>query len=342
VALLIATGLLILIGNVSSSPTQDKSSVKRVQLRQSIQAAIDTAGYGDSILVGPGTYAEQLTITTDGISIIGSGAILTPPSSLASNTCSGLAGNNTQAGICVTGAGVVLAEYATEHRKVLSVAHPISGVLVTGFEIHGFSGQNIAVVGAQHTRVLNNKLIDGQQYGFLAAGSSNTLADGNIIASTSQLLFNGMCMDGISKSQLSKNQVSGYVVGLCIQTKGLHVFKNSIKDCCTGIFVDPGIDRAEISKNHISSLNSACGAGLPTAGVIIDGAINTRVQHNLIEGQTHGGLAGGIVVLDDATVTPVAVASGNVIGKNIFRNNDIDLFVNSTGTRNVVKSNQCS
>jgi pectin methylesterase-like acyl-CoA thioesterase len=69
---------------------------------QSIHSVIDEARSGDHIFVPAGTYTEQLTIKTDGISLIGVGAILTPPATPISNTCSGLAGPETEAGICVT------------------------------------------------------------------------------------------------------------------------------------------------------------------------------------------------------------------------------------------------
>ena len=91
-----------------------------VQSGQSIQAAIDAAHPGECIIVHAGTYAEQLTIECDDINLVGLGAILVPPSSPIQNTCSGLAGPDTEAGICVTGQNIELAPFVTEHRKVLS------------------------------------------------------------------------------------------------------------------------------------------------------------------------------------------------------------------------------
>jgi pectin methylesterase-like acyl-CoA thioesterase len=73
----------------------------QVQSGQSIQAAIHAAHTGDKIVVGAGNYAEQLTIKKDGITLIGQGAVLAPPATPLDNACSGLAGPDTQAGICV-------------------------------------------------------------------------------------------------------------------------------------------------------------------------------------------------------------------------------------------------
>jgi hypothetical protein len=92
-----------------------------VRSGQSIQAAIDRSHAGDLILVTGGTYAEQLTIKRSGTILIGYNAILIPPQKPVKNICSGLAGEGTQAGICITGTNVTLAPFVSEHRKVNSV-----------------------------------------------------------------------------------------------------------------------------------------------------------------------------------------------------------------------------
>src|SRR4051794_17017213 len=111
---------------------------------QSIQATIDAAGAGDRIVVLPGTYAEQLTITTNGLSLTGLGAVLVPPRTPAVNLCSGIAGPNTEAGICVAGHDVKLADFVTEHRAVEHVGTPVDDVTVALFQVRGFSGPNVA------------------------------------------------------------------------------------------------------------------------------------------------------------------------------------------------------
>jgi hypothetical protein len=107
----------------------------RVKSGQSIQAAIDAAKPGDRIIVEAGNYAEQLSIQKDGIVLVGKGAVLIPPTTLLQNECSGLAGPNTDAGICVSGSGIVLAPFVVEHRKVLSVAQPVKHVSIAGFQV---------------------------------------------------------------------------------------------------------------------------------------------------------------------------------------------------------------
>jgi nitrous oxidase accessory protein NosD len=334
---------VIFIGLAGSASAHGGSTI--VQPGESIQAAIDAARPGARIVVRAGTYAEQLTIQTDDIDLIGSGAVLVPPTPAVENTCSGLAGDGTQAGICVTGADVGLAQFVVEHRKVLSVGRPVKDVSITGFQVRGFSGEDIAVVGAQDARVAGNKLIDGGRYGFLTAGSTNTRVTANTVTSTTTLRFIGICMDNLAGVRVSNNRISGYNVALCVQTPFAEVRNNDVSASCIGVFVDPFIAGAKIDGNHIGATNPLCatGSAFGAFGIILDGAVNTEVHHNRIEGQTLGAppndLAVGIAVVDDPTTTPVAVASGNVVTGNKLSNNDHDLFVATVGTGNVIARN---
>ncbi|OQV00708.1 Right handed beta helix domain-containing protein [Cladophialophora immunda] len=317
----------------------------RVSAGESIQAAINTAHPGQLILVGAGTYAEQLTVTTDGLQLVGTGAILVPPNSYVQNTCSGLAGPDTEAGICITGQDIELADFVVEHRKVLSVGRPVQGVLVTGFEVQGFPGLNIAVVGGDDVQVKGNSLYDGAKYGCLTVGSKNSHIDANSVGSTGDELFIGICMDDMSDVQVTKNNIAGYSVGLCIQTDGAYVYANDVTNACYGAFVDPGTTGAQVISNHISDGNPVC-ATVPEGallGITTLGAFSTQIQANLVEGMTTKGANGsavGIAILNDP-VTGL-VSADNVVTGNVLRDNDVDIFVETPGQGNVVEGNQCS
>ncbi|KIX92476.1 uncharacterized protein Z520_11796 [Fonsecaea multimorphosa CBS 102226] len=320
-----------------------------VNAGESIQAAISAAHPGQMILVAAGTYAEQLTITTDGLQLVGQGAILVPPTSYDQNTCSGLAGPNTEAGICITGQDIELADFVVEHRKVLSVGRPVQGVVVTGFEVQGFSGLDIAVVGGQDVQVKGNTLYDGARYGCLTVGSKNSLIDANTVASTTpgedQLLFIAICMDDVSDVHVTKNTISGYSVGLCIQTEGAYVSGNDVTNACYSAFVDPGTTGAQVISNHISDGDPLC-ATVPNAaliGIAVLGGFGTQIQANLVEGMTAAGTNGsavGIALLNDPTTG--LDAANNVVTGNVLRGNDVDIFVETPGQGNVVEGNQCS
>ena len=342
VALLLITLAVSLIWLVSPSSAQ--SDTIYVKAGQPIQAAIHAAHPGDRVVVGAGVYAEQLTIQTDGIVLVGDGAVLVPPATPSQNLCSGLSGNDTEAGICVAGSDVELAPFVFEHRKVLSVGQPVKGVSITGFQVRGFSGQNIAVVGAQDAQVTENWLYDGVVYGFLTAGSTNSRVVGNAVVSSGELRYIAICNDDKGGTQIEYNAISGYDIGLCIETNGAELQHNDISDCCIGAYIDPGVDGVKLQHNRFSKTNPRCvkDFGFAYAGIIVDGSVNSEIQFNLIEGQIAGGLATGVAIVDDFTTDPPSVASGNMVTRNTLRNNDLDIYLNTTGTGNVVAKNLCS
>ncbi|KAK5996545.1 hypothetical protein PT974_01880 [Cladobotryum mycophilum] len=305
-----------------------------------IQSAIDAARPGDRIIVERGTYYEQLTISKNGIHLIGQkGAVIAPPKtpSTKPNGCTGLAGPGTVAGICIIGTNVKLANFEQEHRKVLSVGKYVKDVTVEGFEVRGFNGINIAIVGAQNAEVRGNTVTDGTAYGVLTAGSRSTLITRNT-AKTSSILFIGICMDDQSDVEVSQNSISDYFIGLCVQTNRAEVVYNKVSNCCFGAFIDPGIKGAKVSHNTIGKTNPGCG-GFGN-GIMIGGAVNSEVSYNDITGINDQGnatnTAAGILIFDD----PTSVSNGNVIEFNNLANNEQDILNVSKG-KNTIKKNKC-
>lgn len=329
-----------------------------VKAGASIQKAISSAPPKAKIIVSPGTYAEQLLITPaqSGLTLVGlPGATLVPPTSYGSNICTGLAGptqtgEQSQVGICVAGDGLQLDTFRTEHQKVLGVKTRVSGVTITGLTVNGFSGPNIALVGAINAKVAGNTLINGGFYGCLSDGSIGSTISGNVVRSEGTLRFISICVDDVSGAKVTDNKLDGTFIGLCIQTPGA-VFKgNTVTNTCIGAYVDPGVKGVKLSGNTISTTNPLCDSPednpLGVAGIFIAGAIDTTVSHNTVKDITaYGGqflVDFGIGVIDDETKTPVAVASDNVVKGNSLSGNDLDLLLFSNGTGNVFTGNQCS
>ncbi|KAH7093158.1 pectin lyase fold/virulence factor [Paraphoma chrysanthemicola] len=342
-----AAMLLVAPAITAPSPEKNADCEATVKPGQRIQDAINKAKRGDRIVVEAGEYHEQLTITTNGIQLIGKpGAHLLPPSTLTPNFCTGLSRNlppprgdyaETDAGICIYGKGFELAEYVREHKKVNKTGDYIKDVVVTGFAVSNFTGENIAVIGGKDTRITKNKLTNGGQYGFLTVGSKDTLAAHNVVTSSS-LNFIGLCMDDKASPRFIDNDVSNYYIAFCTQTSGGEVKRNRAKDCCTGPFVDPGITGAKIIDNTISGRNALCPdeAG---AGIVVFGATNTIVEGNTFANVLNNRTGVGIFVSDD----PVsgAKAQGNVFKKNTLRNNDLDIYDATNRTDNVYRRNAC-
>lgn len=341
----IFAALLLLASSVISTPApgrKDCDCTKTVKAGQSIQAAIDSAKPGDKIIVEQGTYPERLTIKTSGITLIGHSAVLVPPHEYYPNLCTGLnqdfTNATTEAGICIHGEGVELANYVKDHRKFISAKTYIKNVVVTGFEVQNFSGENIAVVAGEHVKIIDNKLVNGTQYGFLTVGSKNTLAQGNTIATSAPFSYIAMCMDDQSGAIFKGNDLSGYFIALCGQTSGGLIVKNTVKDCCIGSFVDPGVKGARVVDNTVTDRSPFC-PNEGGAGIVIWGAVNTIVKMNIIERINNNGTGVGIFINDDPETG--AKAQGNVVKWNKFASNDYDIINNATIANDVLTKNQC-
>ena len=76
-------------------------------------------------------------------------------------------------------------------------------------QVRGFSGENIALYGAEDTVIRKNKLVDGEVYGFLTVGSKNTeVRDNNVISTPTtpyRFRFIAICSDNYEGSRVWHN-----------------------------------------------------------------------------------------------------------------------------------------
>jgi Right handed beta helix region len=333
------------VGVGVAAPAHAASDVVVVHSGASIQDGLDGARPGSTVVVEAGTYAEQLTLTADRITLVGRGAILVPPTSpVPPNLCTGLAGPvfdhpdvATQAGICVTGRDVELADFDQEHREVTSVGRRVRDVVIKGLEVRGFTGPQIALVGTAGSRVLDNDLAAAGAYGALSVGSTHTRISHNVVSVADVPLAGiGICADDAAPAVVDANEVSGYGVGLCVQTQAADFRANDVHDNCIGVYVDPGIG-ASVRANRITTSNPECEAlGVaPTGiGVWLAATVGTQVRDNLIVGQRPTDGFGALYL--------AGAAAGNVVKHNVFIANTLDVVDASTGPDNVVTQNRCT
>jgi hypothetical protein len=312
---------------------------------ESIQAALDNAGPNSTIVVAGGVHAEQVTIANDGVTLVGDHTKLVPPPTPVSNPCSGVAGPEgdeahpgppTQAGICVIGHDVVLGPFDgyLGHTPVVSLGRPIRNVKVEGFEIEGFTGPYVAVVGGRDARVTGTQLEDPVKFGVLSVGSRSTRVTRNEIDGA--LGFIGVCVEDVASPVVDRNDIAGMVIGVCVETTGASVTHNEVHDNCIGISVDPGIG-ATITHNVIADNNACPDLESSGRGVTLSGTHGTVVSHNVFRGHSVGGLPALLVTDDENTGS---VATGNVVTHNQFADNTLDIELTASGD-NRIAHNDC-
>ncbi len=314
---------------------------------QSIQAAIDAAQPGDTIIVRPGVYHGSLEIATNGIHLIGFHAVIVPAATPGGSLCN--QGNDppTETGICVHGQ----VDDATG-----DVIQTVDNVVVAGFRVNGFSGDGTFVYGGHNFTAFNDEFSHNGGYGIFSLHSENVSYIGNLSHDNGEA---GLYVGESPKANVDvEHNVSWRNLGeglLFRDSLGGHVSGNSFTGNCIGVLAlndgsaGPGpFGNVRITDNWIVANNKACpaGEGPPTSGlgVGIAGNSNVVVRHNVINKNVPGGPtgvpSGGIALI---AFDPSSPPNNNtIVGNYLHGNVDNDIFSDGSGTGNVFKFNRCN
>jgi parallel beta-helix repeat protein len=319
----------------------------------SIQAALDQARPGDTVLVKQGVYVENLEITTDGVTLIGQGAVLEAPQVSTPRHCSSDLGLPTNPfGLCVTGT-------LTPGRPP-TVVRPVRDVTVRGMIVHRFPSTGIVVLGGDRVTIDNVEAIGGTAYGILLSRSSNvTVANSRVSGGNNSALYIGDSPDShdvVRNNVLSdspqfglylRNTTSGTVVG------------NTITNNCVGVSLFPTVNEPDavsdwfIALNRISGNQKLCplleegGPEVGGVGVLMAGTRRITLSANLITGnRPPAGISpdwsGGVVMASATIFGGPPVPAGNRVVGNLFGDNEaFDLNVIDAGEDNRFLANRC-
>lgn len=329
---------------------------------ESIQEAIDAAQQGDTIIVHPGTYDESLEITKEGIKLLGSGAVLTPPKEIPKTTCNE---GPFVVGMCIVG------EF---NKETFEAQKLLRNVTVDGFTMQGFA-MGVFAVATRNLEVSHNVFSSNAIYGAFALSSIKT-----------RYLYNSARNNGVAgyyigdsphaNSTVLGNSSKGSDIGLLFRAaKGAQVVHNVFSGHCAGVFVasdpTPAAD-VTLAHNKIFNNNRLCEPEEeegheghegeddypeeqpqqsqqeePTfsgIGIALAGAQNVVVRQNNVWGNKPGGeadFAGGVLVLTDPFSH--AVPSDILVARNrALDNQPADLVWDETGTRIRFKDNHCA
>ncbi|HET9597699.1 MAG TPA: parallel beta-helix domain-containing protein [Anaeromyxobacteraceae bacterium] len=245
-------------GALGSEADEDESvapggRVHVVRPGESIQAAVEAAAAGDTVLVQPGTYREAgrpcptnpdatcaVVISTDGIRLVGArgphgrddgrGRAAGPVLENAGGQDQGIAIAK------VRPAGARNADCFTQPEQ------HIAGNVVSGFTVRGFAGEGIFLFCADDFRVTRNATLDNLEYGIFPSHSARGRVRGNVATGANDTgIYIGQSHDVRVSHNLAQGNVSGFEIENCT---GVRLDHNVATGNTGGIlsFTLPGLD----------------------------------------------------------------------------------------------------
>jgi nitrous oxidase accessory protein NosD len=278
----------------------------------SIQAAVDAAEPGDTILVF-GTHRENVAIETDGLTLRGVGAVIRPPATPAVHGCF----DPTEVGEAVHGICAV----GDVDFDTGEIVRYVDGVTVSGFTIRGFAGFGLVATAASRTLFKDNVTSNNRDGGINATQSLDT--------------------------RILANHASGGRFGVLVTgALGGTVAANSLHHNCVGALLFVAAAEYRLAANQIDRNTQVCPAvpdewpALSGTGVAVYAASSNTIVANLITGNVPAGdtdFSGGVVV----TGEPGFPSTDTVVKANAILRNDPDVYWDQSGTGNVFQDNLC-
>ncbi len=335
--------------NTIEADNLDLSSSIVVKPGESIQAAIDAAEPGSTIVVLPGTYQESagsenaLAISKNGIRLIGTGVGKVILESM----------DGQENGIVITPepncseCHLSLRQPSRLRRNLPpATKERIDGFEIKGFTIKGFEN-GIFTRRLDNFRIVNNVSIDNKEYGIFPTLSSHGLVANNYATGSDD---SGIWIETSEDVVVRNNLVEGNVFGLEISnSKDILMIGNESRNNTTGIavlllpFFEPfETSNIVLSQNWVhdnNRENTANPAEIRSAvpsgtGIMLLGADESLVKHNRVANNDFAGIAITdlcLVVQDTPFACPTPLPDGfssdpqnNVVVQNILRGNGIN------------------
>jgi parallel beta-helix repeat protein len=332
--------LVALVASMLGAAVPASADVIDVMPGESIQDAIDAAHAGDTIVVHPGVYHENLLVNKDRIKLRGSGAsadgtVLLPPADPK--------GPGKGDGIAVL--GDVDFKTGAVHRR----SH---GVQVSGFLVKGFKEFGIFAYATDGFEFSHNMAVNNGEYGI----SGFNIRDGRFVNNVAVGSGEAGYYWGDSKGAnavIRGNEAYGNRLGIFVRDSSQGVVQdNHVHDNCTGLLVldtasDIPVVGWRVTGNQAWHNNRFCAGdgGDAGRGIVVAGARRTTIASNTIwDNHTSHKVQfpGGLIIVSGKKIAGGAdPARVRVRSNQVFKNRAHDIIWDGSGSRITFKGNQC-
>lgn len=204
----VATSLVIgLTGFGLTGPAAGAADHGVIVVTGSIQAAVDAAEPGDTIVVPPGTYAGGVVIDKSDITIRGSRAAIID----ATGYVYGIRVGTGQIGVGPDG-------------NPVCPSLALHGITVDGLTIQHAEDTGVRLIGVDGFRLTHGRYVDNEEYGPFPICSANGLIDFNQVSGTDDA---GIYVGDDTDVTVADNHVTGSAIGVEIENSLHSVVQNN-------------------------------------------------------------------------------------------------------------------
>jgi hypothetical protein len=336
----VATGCLV--AALCSVSRASASTSHVVEPGASIQAAVDAASPGDTVIVLPGTYRESIRIQTDGLTLRGRGSVTIEAPRYGTGECY-LPGH--VAAFCI-----LPVDFDPGSNTYTNRVHDVT---ITGFRISGFD-DGVFGFGTLNMKVSHVLAVGNSDYGIASFDGIGTTFTRNAVSGSQDAgIYVGDSAD--AKALVAHNRSWDNALGVLVRhARNAVVFDNDLWGNCVGVLLladeQPGGsgDNAVLN-NTVRANNRLCPGGedfLPDfggGGIVLAGSQqNTIVQNLVTDNQGTTQLSGGIVLMKTTVANADDASIGNVVALNRARRNEpADIVTDAASASNIIIANRC-